>query len=98
MRSCYIERLSPTRIAIADVTDYYGVGKMITRINVPMQHRGEGHGTKVLAQILKDADEERVNLFLEISPSDGLDYNQLEAWYTRHGFKRWKGIYRRRPA
>jgi predicted GNAT family N-acyltransferase len=79
------------------VTDYYGIGKMITRINVPMMHHGEGHGTKVLAQILKDADAEKVNLYLEISPSDGLDYYQLEAWYLRHGFRHWMGVYRRKP-
>ena len=46
MRSCYTESLSPTRLAIADVVDYYGLGKLITRINVPMD---EARGSRMVA-------------------------------------------------
>lgn len=90
-------KLSGTRIAIADLVDYYGRGKIITRINVPAEFRGKGHGTALLKQIIEDADREKIALYLEIQSSDGLSYDELEAWYKRHGFKNWEGsgIYRR---
>lgn len=61
-------------------------GWTITRINVPKQHRGKGRGSQLLKQILRDADSEGVELWLEVSPSDGLSYDELFAWYVRHGF------------
>lgn len=96
MKSCYIVRLSGGRGAIADLCDYYGRGMIITRINVPAEYRGQGFGKELLQQILADADAEGVTLWLEISPSDGLDYDQLHDWYTRNGFK-YRGIYKRKP-
>lgn len=95
MKSCY---MIPDVRAIADVCDYYGIGRIITRINVPLEHRHKGYAHELLQQILDDADKEHINLYLEISPSDGLTYQELEAWYMRHGFHYWKGIYRRRAA
>ena len=61
-----------------------------------MAHRGRGIARKLLAEILADADANGVTLWLEISPSDGLDYDQLKAWYKRHGFKG-NCIYKRKP-
>lgn len=97
MRSCFIAKTSATRIAIADVCDYYGQGYIITRINVPEGERGKGIGNKLLKEILNAADEEGMNLFLEIKPSGEMNYGDLEAWYCRNGFKKWNGMYRRRP-
>lgn len=94
MRNCFVDY--ETR-AIADLCDYYGKGLIITRINVPKAARGKGIGTKLLLEILKEADESRTTLYLEIQSSDGLDRDQLEAWYERHGFKQFiTGMWRRR--
>ena len=84
MKSCYVDKATRS---IADLCDYYGQGLLLTRINVPKASRGQGHARKLLARILADADAEGIALFLEISPSDGLSFAQLEAWYLRHGFK-----------
>jgi predicted GNAT family N-acyltransferase len=97
MKSCYHILLSPAKTAILDNCDYYGLGRIITRINVPEGFRGKSVGTNLLTQIMKDADEEGVRLFLEISPSGGLSAEQLQDWYQRHGFFSWLGIYRRNP-
>lgn len=97
MNSCYHLVLSPVKIAILDNCDYYSLGRIITRVNVPKEFRGNSHGTTLLKQVLEDADKEGINLFLEISESDGLSYEQLKDWYERHGFKPWRGIWRRRP-
>jgi GNAT superfamily N-acetyltransferase len=97
MKSCYWKKLGDVHIAIADLCDYYNLGFIITRINVPRAFRGQGEGRELLKQITSDADKEGRRLFLEISPSDGLSFHELEAWYMRAGFKRWKGIYMRRP-
>lgn len=98
MKVCYTTRLGPVKIAIADLCDC-GKGLIITRINVPHEFRGKGEGSKLLNQITKDADKDQIVLLLEISPSGGLDYKQLEAWYLRHGF-RWcaeETLYMREP-
>lgn len=92
--NCYVDK--PTR-SIADLCDYYGRGLLLTRINVPKASRGQGHARALLERILDDADRERVTIFLEISPSDGLNFAQLEAWYLRHGFVECAGFYCRTP-
>lgn len=73
--------------SIADVYDDPVSDKfIITRINVPKQHRKKGHGTRLLKQILADADNEGVKLALFCAPSGGLTFRQLVNWYKRHGF------------
>jgi GNAT superfamily N-acetyltransferase len=86
MKTCYV--IGHAR-AIADLVrpGELTSGWTITRINVPREHRGLGYGSVLLEVIITDADSEGVDLWLEISPSDGLDYNELHAWYCRHGFR-----------
>src|SRR5215204_1801378 len=100
MKTCYV---IPEHRAIADLCDGGEMGfkdhvRIITRVNVPVASRGRGIGTQLLKMILNDADAEGIVLVLEISPSDGLDFDQLEAWYRRHGFVCVNGCYyKRRP-
>lgn len=61
----------------------------ITRINVPAIYRGQRHGSKLLDQVLADADAEQVHLVLTPLPSGGLSRAALVAWYKRRGFE-WK--------
>ena len=84
--SSFYERLSPTALAVLDTTNYYGQGAIITRINVPAAFRGRGIGSALLRRAIAHADEHQTTLFLEISPSDGLGFDELEAWYRRYGF------------
>lgn len=86
MKTTFIVNLSSTRIAIADLMEYND-GMLLTRINVPKTFRGKGIGSKLLKQIIDEADKEKVKLYLTISPSDGLDFEQLEKWYYRFGFR-----------
>lgn len=95
MKSCYTVKVSDTKIAILDNCDYYALGRIITRVNTPEEFRQQGHGNELMRKICKDADEEGVNLFLEISPTGDMTYDQLEKWYNKFGFKKWRGIYRR---
>lgn len=86
MPNCRIVKIYNTKIAIVDLIDYED-GKMITRINVPIAFRGKGIGSALLEEVLDDSRQFKVPLYLGISPSDGLDFNQLKAWYIRHGFR-----------
>lgn len=100
MKTCYAERLSdPAGLAIADLVELDDGILVISRINVPVAHRGRGHARMLLNSICADADAEGVELRLEISPSDGLGYDALRRWYERHDFNRmWtRGCWRRRP-
>lgn len=95
MKTCYVDK--ETR-GIADLCEISAHTFLITRINTPVASRGQGVARKLLQQILEDADREHVLLCLEISPSDGLAYNELEAWYFRHGFALVEmNFYQRRP-
>lgn len=96
-------KLGTAALAVADVSPFFKEGWLITRINVPVAYRGRGHARELLRRVLADADAERVPLYLEISPSDGLGFTELRAWYERHGFKRisrgdYRGLFLRRPA
>lgn len=83
-------------LAVLDMSDYYGEGKIITRINVPEKFRGKGYGRQLLKQATDWADENGITLWLEINPYGQMTYDELEAWYKRNGFKG-HGIYKRRP-
>ena len=97
MRFCYTIKLSPVKIAIADLTDLGNEGIYITRINVPELFRGQGYGTALLKMILADADKEHLELKLEIHASGALNRTQLKAWYKRYGFVKHKiGYYVRK--
>jgi len=94
MKTCYFDR--ETR-AIADLVaplPNYGIGYVpawqITRINVPFQSRGAGLASALLKQITDDADSDCVDLWLGVLPTDGLNREQLIAWYERNGFRQHK--------
>jgi len=92
VKTCYIDTDTRT---IADLVEPGNLaepaelssGWCITRINVPAEHRGRGHGTAILKRLLADADEEQVVLWLEVLSSGPLDRNALTAWYERYGFE-----------
>jgi predicted GNAT family acetyltransferase len=95
MKSCYMDKESR---AIADLVDYYGKGMLITRINVPTSSRGKGAGSKLLRQIIADADRTNTVLYLEVVPTGTMNEEQLTKWYESYGFKYWKGFMRRKPS
>ena len=71
---------------------------LLTRINVPVKHRGHGYASNLLRRVLADADKEGANLVLEINPSDGLSKEELERWFYRYGFRQYgTGYWFRRP-
>jgi predicted N-acetyltransferase YhbS len=84
MKNLYFIKLSPI-IAVLDCCAYED-GYMIHRINVPIKHRGNGHGSELLQRALTDADNEGVRLYLGIIPSGDMGYDDLERWYGRNGF------------
>lgn len=97
MKTCYHTKLGGYQAAIADLCDYYGQGLILTRINVPKDFRNQGHGGRLLDEICAEADKDHIWLYLEISPSGGLDYDQLQTWYESRGFRQRMGIFTRPP-
>lgn len=96
------KRLGPYELAVLDYDDFNVdgetcLGYQITRINVPRAYRGQGHARELMQRMLAKADAESLVLYLEIVPSDGLDYQQLAAWYKRVGFIPFGEVYRRLP-
>lgn len=85
MKQTYIDYATRT-IADCCKPDALGI-VLVTRINVPFPSRGQGHGSKILQQIIADADAEGITLELWPSPSGGLSGRALVAWYKRHGFQ-----------
>ncbi len=94
MRPIYFIREANAIADVGLINDQY----QIFRINVPRKYRGKGFGSRLLKQIIKDADSQGVRLMVGIVASDGLNYDQLEAWYKRHGFEQEEeNIYVRPP-
>jgi len=89
VKTRYIIEINPMKIAIADLNAPTGFRRhwTITRLNVPDEYRGFGHGTALLQKIVDDADDEQEIIQLMIYPSGPMDYDQLESWYKRYGFK-----------
>lgn len=89
----FYKRLSPVHLAVLDTLSYVDAEgnreEMLTRINVPEPYRGQGHASELLRQCCNRADTEQLTLSLVIIPypgEGGLNYTQLKAFYTRHGF------------
>lgn len=59
----------------------------LTHINVPVEDQRKGYGTKLLAQVCEEADEQSKILFLSALSSGGLSTTQLSMWYMKFGFK-----------
>ena len=53
--------------------------------------KGKGHGSKALRKLCELADKHKISISGQCAPCSldgaGLDWNQLTAWYERHGFK-----------
>lgn len=90
MKTCYTVPVNTLLIGIADLVPLKESpgSYMLTRINVPRGHRGQGYGRQLLTQILEDADHSGATLHLECVASGGLEFDDLVAWYERHDFVR----------
>lgn len=67
---------------VEDFNAYY-----FNRIFVNPKYRGKGYGTKLINLILNVIDEKKSKLLLDINPYGDMSYDDLEAFYVRHGFK-----------
>ena len=84
MRPMYFDTATRT---VADLVELAPSYYLITRINVPRESRRSGSGSKILREILKDADAEGATLEIHPMPSGGLTRKQLISWYERYGFR-----------
>lgn len=86
MKTCFILKLSPSRIGIVDLTKWEDKLYEVNRINVPEQYRGKGYGSELLKILCNAADEEGATLRLYPQASGPLSNEDLTKWYKRHGF------------
>lgn len=75
-------------MSTADLVEI-GPEVLITRIFVPFKYRGQGFASKLLKEVMDAADYSQVTLMLDISPSNGLNAEELRDWYLRHGFEQY---------
>jgi len=59
----------------------------LRRIGIEEPHRGKGLGSRLLRDICRDADRERITLWLIAHTSGPLSNAELAAWYRRYGFR-----------
>lgn len=57
------------------------------RINVTPAMRGQGIGSILLKELLKNVKTLESALRCDVNPYGDLNYTQLFEWYKRHGFK-----------
>lgn len=63
------------------------MGYIITQVAVRPEHRGKGAASRLLDEVCRNADHERVRLLLSVDPDGtGLSASALRSFYERHGF------------
>lgn len=88
MRQSYTEQLGPFSLAVIDAHPAGERTWRIARVNVPLKHRGQGAGSKLMEWICADADAAGVTLTLEPIPYDGPErLADLVRFYERFGFR-----------
>lgn len=74
-----------------DVSETSDGGYRVSRIVVPPEQRGEGVGTEIMRDILRQADADGARVSLTPSGDFGGNVNKLRAWYKDLGFVDNKG-------
>lgn len=93
MRTSFTIRHDMISMSTVDLVEI-GPEMLITRIFVPYKYRGKGFASKLLKEVLEAADSDGVTLMLDISPSGGLEAEELRDWYLRNGFEQFSLAYR----
>ena len=105
----FILKLSSIHIGILDLVPVYytdpnklnksGLQEcLVSRINIPSEFRGQGHGTTLLNSCLQYADDNKLVLLIEVSSSGDMSNTQLSNWYRKFGFVDSEDILVRLPA
>lgn len=97
MKTCFYSKLGAVHLAVLDLVDLEDGQYLVTRINVPKPFRGQKIGSALLDEMLAAADSEAITLKLEVVSSDGLDEDQLIAWYKSRGFNHFGHFWVRTP-
>jgi GNAT superfamily N-acetyltransferase len=63
------------------------------RLFVSPSVRKKGIATKLMSELVKKLDENKIDLFLDINPYGNLNYKQLENFYRQFGFEEYEGDY-----
>lgn len=88
MRSSYVNVEEGAVVHLMEITG--GAVWIVTSVAVPLRrNRGKGAASRLLDRVLVDSDAEGVQLVLSVEPdgTDGLDFEALQRFYVRHGFR-----------
>ena len=66
-----------------------GKVREISSVEVPQEHRGQGHARALMRKVCQEADLNHMALLLEVEPygDEPMTTEQLAYWYERLGFK-----------
>lgn len=91
MKIYYSETFSDTKkIAVLDLVEAKKKLFVITRLSVPLEHRNQGVGSRLLKQLIEDADNESVTLLVEPRPyfdRTTESYDKLKKFYSKFRFE-----------
>lgn len=86
----FIDKL-PYPIGIAQCSTLCKADSMyFNRLYIRPEYRGKGLGSKLLDRLLELVKDRNIELQLDINPYGEMDYLELECFYVRHGFKKYK--------
>lgn len=98
----YFDRARNVLVKLSWYEDVELRGWLLTRIFVPIDRRGQGVASRILAQLLAEADYEGATLLLEVPPNGKFEHatSELQDWYKEHDFERhsltlWKRLPKR---
>lgn len=82
----YSIRLAPGAIARINLERRAAHRYFVHWVYVPPGFRGQGLGDVLLRRVLRDADRGGITLTLQAKACGHLEQEQLERWYSSHGF------------
>lgn len=83
MKMCYE---IPEARAILDISQWSNSHYLICGIDVPSPFRKRGYGTQLMNEVCKEADSNKVILFLTVASSGEMSDEELMDWYKKFDF------------
>ena len=80
----------PIPIGCANTSRIHDNEFYFNRLFVQPKFRNQGYASKILDTLLTIFKEKHYVLCLDINPYGDLDYEELERFYMKHGFKKYK--------
>jgi len=89
VQNSYYERVSETQAVSVDLVEMEPTVLWVARVFCPVAARRQGHATRLMQRVLREADREGFTIRLVANPYEGSNFSEsdLTDWYVSLGFR-----------